>query len=644
MQSRATLLVAGLGLVGVGFSLGRILPREPESEGEVADAVVREERPTEAPVLVGRPEGPAEVATPAAVLDRLREAAQDIPLPSLPEGSGVIEGKIRTEAGEAVPGVEVTLTPDFPETLGDGPASAGTDPAEYLPRYLAHQAARMRWAVEAKRTTRTGSDGAFRFDGLADLWHQVVPRLDGWRFRRVVPAPPGLPQGLRPGEPVDYLAWQVAEVEFDVRLPDGSPADNWRVDLRTESGSSGFSGSTRQQTHEMKPGRYDATARGGPDRRFGSNPVSVDLEAGRRTTLRIDLVARSAILARVRYPPGEESEWTTVTLARVPGGVPLEPLHLASPLATKSSRGEEALLFDGLTPGRYGLGVQRISGGPLAVIREVEVGAGPVEIDLVVPPLRRGEYITLRALGPDGAALANPSISIGYFDESNATTHGGAPKLRRPDGSLRVFHGIVTAPSRSGRRWVRVAATGLGEQVVEYGAAEAPDLTVRFAAPVAQEVVVLGIQPEYEGRLRIALDGSPAGMRGRADGGPGLPVEADGRAKVDRIQPGAYECMVSVLVGGHSVPVLRREVVVSDAPAPITLTLPTLHAVTFVGVEVGHVHVMSGDRSRGHWMVAVRVTDGDRAAVDGLPEGDYEATSGSKRVRFRVPGAAEVRF
>lgn len=154
------------------------------------------------------------------------------------------------------------------------------------------------------------------------------------------------------------------------------------------------------------------------------------------------------------------------------------------------------------------------------------------------------------------------------------------------------------------------------------------------------------IPARYDGRMQLRLEPVIEGSKQRGHSGNPTAVSGNGHVQVEGLQPGRYAALILVLVGGRPQQVARTEIEVAAGSLRHALPLPALHAVTLVGAEAGHAHISSVDRSGGSsWFAPIQVpADSEGVTVDGLPAGEYQASNGSRRVTFRVPGPEVVRF
>jgi hypothetical protein len=617
--------VAGLVLLGAGFLLGRMSAPEGEPRTEVSGD--RTPAPTPAATTPSLDSRPVEErhAAPAETVQRIREIVDEMPIPEIPTGAGVIDGRVRSADGRPLAGVDITLVPVAPRR--SSPVSA-QDPAEVL----AQTAVRQNWTRAATRTATTGEEGAFRFEAVADVEHDIHARRDGQRIAR---SERGAGR-VRPGQTVEFTATAVVEVDVDVRLPDGRPAEQATIRFKADSTSSSHGWTSGDRVLSLDPGRYQVWATGGPDNALGSKATSVTLESGRRTTLRFDLGSVPSLLVRVRYPDGEEGARARVAVARVPVGGRADPALLATPVEERDLHGATAVISE-IVSGRYVVGAQRARQGPFVVIAEVTVGESAATVELQIPPLRRDEYAQLRVLGPGGEPIPNPQITIGFQSESSSSSIGGPPTIRRPDGAFWVLTGALGEVPADARRWIHVAAGTLGSRRVEFGPTEALDIVIRLEDPVALAVEVHGVLEGHVGRVHVRLLEGEKGYHGLS-----AAVGSDGKVTLEGVQPGKKWLVLLIQSGDETIEIARRELDVVRAGNPVVVEMPALHSVTFVGAESGLLSVMREEPNRSHFTMLRIPAGSGRVTLDTLPAGDYLAHCGARQAKFSVPGPAEV--
>jgi hypothetical protein len=550
---------------------------------------------------------------------------------------------VKKEDGSPLPGVEVTCYPQ--RDPQPRPAlRPGEKPPEREPVDLAVEAAVWhRWTQAAKRRATTDAAGEFRIEGIADRKHQVNAYLPGWQIQ---PKDWRETSQARPGMDLNLVAKASVEVRVEISCPDGPLPENLQIRQEGPQGRGGFGFNAENPVIRIEPGTHELTAIGGDAEEYRSDPQTVVVPDGSvGVTVVFVLRGRPGIRGKVLFPPGEEWDQPQVLLQRLGKDEKASAagLRASSREATRRYRSVgEGYAFSDLAPGRYGVGVARGHEGPVVVFEEVEVGEGPVTRDLRVPPADPSEFVVVRVLKPDGAAVTDFTATTG-FKGKGFSSSGGGISVRRADGSRLVFHHAQTAPDDpDGMFSITVDAKSLGGATVEYRKGERSEWTVRLEEPGRVEARVTGHRgTPYEDRLQFVLapPGGTARHFGMRHGAPR--VDASGLQVIPGIQPGEYSLQL-LLEGGQRManPIARLPVSVRSGRNEFTVPLPELHEVAITGAGP-QVHVLRQGEGAERLVIFVQ-SSGGNARVDGLLEGEYEVQSGEKRQKFRVPGTTKV--
>jgi hypothetical protein len=304
----------------------------------------------------------------------------------------------------------------------------------------------------------------------------------------------------------------------------------------------------------------------------------------------------------------------------------------------RNRREDRSFFFPDVAPGRYALGVARGSRGRVVVVEEVDVGTGLVEHDLRVPSPDPSEFISVSVLGPDGEPLKGVQISTGYKSKGSSSS-GGSTVVRRPDGTLWVFHHEHQfSEDPEGTYWITLTAKNHGNVTLEYRKGERSEWTVRMEEPGRVEARVTGIEKSpVADRLSFQLLAPSADGRVFRDTRSER-VDAAGLQVLSSVQPGEYALVLLVAHSHVSMPVARVPVTVRGGRNEFTVPLPPLHQVVVTGAE-GTATLQTPEGVR--FVIWSQSTDG-RAVFEGIPEGEYTVNAGSKSKSFRVSGPTKV--
>ena len=638
-------LLAAVFLAGgfaAGYVMGQggdVLPDDEPLELEHVDAP----GPAAAPVVtLERPEIPEEEpaeleSARAAKLAPLREILAAMPPPDIPRGNGVISGTVKTAEGEGVAGVEIVLNPQRPRQ-GNRPKTQ-VEP-EDLTVAVMKAIESVRWRRLARLQTTTAADGSYRFDTVADLDHWIRATLEGWQIHA---SDPRRNHQTRPGATIDFVARQVTRVPVTIVLPDGTTPDDAMIMMQHGGAMSGMGWSRQNPYLELQPGTWELTVTAGSARQFKSDPQTVTVVKGvAPEPLRFELESSGAIRGTIQYAPGERFQQGRVYLVRIPKGQKPDPSRLASSDQNAHLHAwggsTPTFNFSDLAPGRYLLGLSRSYRGGITVTEEVEVGDEAVEVELKVPPLRREEYIVVSLLGPEGKPVAGAQLMVGRKSGGRSSS-SDATVVEREDGTRWVMHpeGGTSASDADTTWWVEATHPQYGSQREEYRRTRASSVEIRFGKPGSLELTVSGIAgSRYEGRIGASISGTRANRSGKLDG--------EGQVTLPGVQPGSYT--VNLTLGGDRgwrSQIHSEKVDVRSGENRIRIELPPLYEIEVLGAA-GSAWLRSTGKGPRRFHRNFSVTAGDRATVDGLPAGEYEVRSGSKRAKFTLPGATTVQL
>lgn len=639
-------LLGALLLAG-GFAAGFLAGTwsgEPPVAGPEAGApehATRSTPPAEALPVRVEPlgNGPRLAGANAADLEPWRSAIAALPPVAVPRGTGVLSGSVRTKAGTPVPGVRVTAYPALPKSLF--PPRADTVAEADLPAAVHTYVQSLRWSRASRLEVLTEKDGTYTFAELADVRHRLLAEREGWRIRTSGTS------WVRPGTEVDFVATQYARVRVLLTLPDGSQPEHARLSFQGASSNIGRTWRATSPEVEVEPGTYEVTATSGDTSGLKSKSVPLTLEdAGPVPEIRLVLEGHPLILGRLVFPPGEPAPNAQVRIVRLHTGQRADPALLPPDAreVTVSAFPDHEFTFEfaRLSPGRFLLGVARAWRGRVVHVQEVEVGNGPVEVSLAVPPLERKEYAVLRVRGPDGKPVADVEFRTGFRSES-ARSSGGSATVARGDGVWWVLHHENVEPgAKDAWLWIEVSSRRYGRRKLEYEPGSAPTFEVDFAEPGSLDVTVTELAgTRYEGRVAASLQrrrGTETEWVSRTANS----LDAQAHIAFQGVQPGRYVVVLHLTGSSFDNPVLGREdVEIGPGANETRIALPALYVVAFEGLtQQGRISRRGGRAYHRH----VPGTADGRTTVDAVPAGTYTISSGSGTATFTVPGAATVQL
>lgn len=645
--SSVSIWIVGVLFVAGGFAAGYVVgggggaALVTDDEGSWLDRRTGSGSDASPVVTLERPRAPDEPrleSTLAAELEPVRRVIEELPPPTIPTGSGVIHGRVRSADGEPLAGVAIHLLP-----RREGDASRTRKPGEEatdLATAVRSAIDRARWRHLSKRSTTTTADGTYRLEGLADLAGSLSADLPGWKIQA---DDPRKRRNLRPDAEIDFTAKPVVRVSVTILLPDGAVPEVANLYLRQGHSMMHAPWHAKGAYAELEPGTWEITAHVSAPQSLKSDPKTVSVEAGKTPEpLRFQLATKGGIQGHVKFAPGEALSGGRVAVVRIPKGRKADASLLASSDKSTSlhswGRGAPVFQFADLPPGRYLVGLCRTYNGAPVVFEEAEVTDESVDVVIQVPPLEREDYVIVAVVGPDGKPAPSASIRTGYQSKAGGSS-SGAVSIARSDGTQWVIHqegadegaGDVTY-------WVEAEHPEYGKQRAEYKRTRATTAQIRFGRPASLELTVTGVAgSRYEGRVHAVLSVARRSFRQE-----GTVLDAEGRITFKGVQPGTYPVALSIGASRGQSEILRQDVEITSGTNRLTLDLPPLYDVVVEGATGGFWIRSTRKEHRFHKSV-MGVSEG-RATVDGLPAGEYEARSGRKRLTFRLPGASTVSF
>jgi len=596
--------------------------------------------------------------TARVVLDALREVARWSPGASSRGGAGAgrITGKVLRPDDTPVAGAVVTLVSED-DLWGRGGASAasaqsGGGPGEddpdtietQLRKDLRASAVRHARLLRSERRETTGPGGAFAFEGLAAGEYSLRATVPGGRHDTEKLGR----SGVSPGDPdVVLTAVPAARLVVDVRLPDGAPAHGASVQANGPS-SRTWEWSAGAGSAWLEPGAYvvaaylydEETTMSSPQRTvtLGDEGAAITLELSAPPSIRGRLLdeggrpldasdANSVIIWYARVPPGDDAAATFARNDR---------------RRATGTRGEGRYRIDDAAPGLWAIAATRghVTPGACAT---VEVGAGPVEFDLVVPPLDESAVVRVRVLGPDGqprrGAQAEARLRFAGGD-----SHGSVSSLERPGGlyllpldqggAERLREG---ARAPGDRFTVSVSAPGLGAAQRDVAEPLGGEIVVQLGPPAVLTLTVrgdLGGGRAQAARVALRRAGARRGegamgdlLSGDDDGDEIASIQLDalGRACLGPVEAGPYELsiVVSSMNTGERT-ALARGISLEPGGNDLALDAPPLGVIRIEGAEGGDMMLYRAARGAAPDTVYVPTPQpGQAREVDLLAPGPY---------------------
>ena len=507
----------------------------------------------------------------------LRDLLHAVPVPQAERGDGVIEGTIKDADGNAVMGARVLLDAQ-PDRSQFYPKDRPEDPEKAILVTLRGQMALFRWQQAYHQETTTDASGHYRFDGVTDHKHRIVPKSPGWRFR---PGDWRAAREAKPGATVDFVATPRSRVRIEVT--GAEVPDELTVQFKSGGITRGARWRKADPLVDVEPGTYEMTVQGGEHREFQGGPVPVSVQAGAGTqTVHVALEVRPVLRLKLDFPPDEAmaiqaclAPWSGADL---PSDAVLRSRGTTHRFFWRQQAGlpgrTDAWQVTDLEPGPHVVGLARGYQGPMFHKEVIDVSGGVQEHTIRVPPLDPSEYMIVAVLAPDGKPIDRASINLAFRSEQMNSSSGSVTAHRR-DGRLLVLSRLQgVPPGAKGRYTLTARVPGMGSKSVEYVPGQTRDLEIRFAEPGLLHVHVKGLRGSpYDGRVTVSLQTTD-----QLNGWGVKELDADGGATLAGVQPGNYLLAVNVRGGNHSMSTVETvPVSVVEGKNDQTVSLPALY-------------------------------------------------------------------
>ncbi len=612
----------------------------PANDEPHADTPPPEALPTET-----SPEPTRESAKKPAAGSSLADLIAATETPELPRGDGVIAGHVRLESGEGLAGVEILLSPRYPEKRID----SGATLEERVRDDIRYQ----RWTELSRVTAVTDADGAYRFESLSETArYNISATLEGWKIE-----PVDTRGSVQAGATVNFQATASIRLQVEVRMPDGSLAKYGRVSY-DQVGSNRSSGTVFENGSgelQLSPGTWKIRGSQGNDLEYQGEEVLLEIVAGDTPeTLVLQLAARAGVRGTVVVPKLYKNPRFEVLLvkdppAEAPGD--LEEMRRTRPKQAQTRNfpfdsGPSTFSILEVQPGAYRLLL--VMDNAIVDWKDVSVAAELVEVELSVPEPEAEDYIICRATGPDEKPVTDLSVTL-RIRRGTSWYGGGAAVVWPQDGILWVkrrlpdvnqrnnaedwWYELVVSNKQYGTLTRRVERDDHSVQELQFEQAATLVLTVtgynehESRDKLGWRVLVAGSQSEWISSSRREADSSPFTF------GP--------------YQPGSYE-IVLVHRDGRRVrnPIYSETIVLAVGENQHTMAMPLLYSLKLRckdGQQAADINLDLGGK-RVYLDSSDRNIDGAMLEIPLLTAGEYDVYTRHGRMKISVPAADAVEF
>ncbi|CAG0984144.1 hypothetical protein PLCT2_02086 [Planctomycetaceae bacterium] len=497
-----------------------------------------------------RADTPASQPPALTLADLLARLQVELPA----KGSGTISGTVKTPAGAAVAGVQISA-----KGIGEFNAQKPGASEATLEDEVLTLARCRRYAELTRVDTTTDADGKFTVSGLSEIPYRVQAKLEGYQLRE-----PSDAYRAKPGANLEFVASAVVRLEFDVLNPDGTQAKAARVHYEMDRGGSSLQGGALRDAgwfhYDLEPGRYTIHAEDADDSTIRSEASIVEIKVGEKPEkVVLRLIEKPCIKGKVTFEDPEAGNGANIYCVAYEGTAP-DPKSIGSgdPRARRyvedrnsiPTRSVEVRSGDGryvvanLKPGTYLVVIR--AHGELISSASVVLGSTPVVQDFNVPAPNPSLFVTLWVYSPENQLIQDVYLMLRYEDNGSMSGTSAQPS-RRTDGSLRFLK--QTAPeqaSKDARYFVEVSSKVYGSLKLEYQREGKSELVARYETP-ATLTVTLNLPKDsalVSGLVISVSNGASRGFESENN-----PDANDPRIwKFEALVPGEYK--VSLLLKG----------------------------------------------------------------------------------------------
>ena len=555
----------------------------------------------------------------------------------LREADGRISGTVLDPSGSPIAGVMITVIPDARpfDLAANGRHARGRPHQDRDLNTVASDAIQGElWRRLARRSAESGQNGRFEITGVMDSSHSLIAFHEQFDVR------PRTHRGkVRPGATIDFVASPIATARVEVRMPDGTLAENAWLRWSGPHGKGREPWMPDPGRVRLPVGLCKVKAEVWTPEPMESKEVEQNIVAGRAgDPIVLTLEQRRVLTARLMLPDGFAApRRVEYRMRRVDEGE-VEPESLLKDQSNRQAytpAPTRAYWFD-LEPGRY-LVAAFLDRKRLIAHAIAEVGEGASEVELPVIEPETGSYVKVRLVGPDGGPVpGDVSFRIITKDAKGRQSNRRVDAFQQADHWLVMIDGVGGDGVREAT--MRVGTRDFGGATEEFSLRGGRTVSFRFdkAARLKVQVARFG-GSGVEGSLYVAL-------RGKLGADSWRLVAPDGDCSLGSVQPGQYDLMLYVRKNKQNFPILKRPINLSPGDEEMSVTVPTLHTLSVRYAGKGRprdVVLRTKDESIGQLRRTARLS-GRKAGFAFLAPGTYVVECARKKVTVRVPASGEV--
>lgn len=499
-------------------------------------------------------------------------------------------------------------------------------------------------------TTKTNEAGEFMLTGVRPDEVRVSAYADGFTFKTA---------SLVPGAAHTFEGQAVLELQFDVRLPDGTQPESAAISYGTTTENSTTRNTARwtpaQPTVRTNRAKLTVSARHGNIRHvsgsgdvadFVSEAQTISAESLGTEVIRLDLQTQQLLIVRLpkereegQYTlkiasghVGEDFDWTDYNLRR----------H-------KFRRDREVTLPD-VQPGEYTVGVL-LKGMATPRAQQILVGRGTTEIEVAPPSIDLSDVLRIACEGPSGEPLTGVDIVAMHHSGSSSRGWFNGVRDQTPGETWIPWSKIV-----EDRGWNRGDRVTLEATHPDFGVkdalvtSKAGTTLIRFEAAAQLTLDLRCAEPQrYTAATVLVSDDSEMGQNSYRSSSTAVRFDAAGQLTTGGLQPGRYRVEIAKAPvsgrrthGRNHLPLLVETVDVVAPSTALTLSLPPLYELLVSAPEskVGAgFRLMHPDNKFRRAAAEVKLDSEHRAVFSDVPAGTYEliGPNRTKKMSITVP-------
>ncbi|MEM7263581.1 MAG: hypothetical protein AAF488_16455, partial [Planctomycetota bacterium] len=526
---------------------------------------------------------------------------------------GSIVGTVATEAGVPLEGVTVIARSQEKLPGYEDPADLETEAA--LRQGLALYGLRR----GLTSTAVTDETGVFRVEQIGSGPYGMHAELDGYRFVPAEDERRG--RHVSAGDEVSLIGLPAGrlKIEFAGIAPPEATVKVLGADQRS------FRWTSDRDPLTVAAGEITVEA---STPTAMAEPVVAVVQAGEETSVSLDLRSKLSIAGRLIGPPGFRTHrQAVVRVVQDRPGLTEESIVRADDAKSEWVHVGTTYRIEVPAPGRYllaaGLDYSRVDR-----MIPVDVIDGSVRVDLELPEVDISKVARVKLLDPRGQPLADElQFQISVTHENGSYGSGGEGH-RQDNGEYWVFIDPDQFEVMGPESTVTLTVTSM-----DYGSAsfEVDPETLygehTFVKPASVEVTLSNwATTRLQGLLSVSLVPTEEGGRGYSQ--TSSQIDAEGKARFEKVAPGLYDVQLSVKSreryrGAQAV--LREPIEVLDGERAVTIVVPELYELIIEFEETTNLRQVSvqpvDDDRGGTW---IEVKPGSKEVVaSNLPAGRY---------------------